>query len=155
MTEISKQARDAAINRLAEAGAEDFKRIFKALFEQLGWNVNWRAETGPEGDLYFFADHIPYSMSRPGLVGRVRRRPGAGTASEIEAVTSTIADWDDDMVAYIALDGFTDDARELKQSSGRRILLTDADELIDMWAEHYDSIDPGERELLPLTRSNE
>lgn len=155
MTEISQHTRESARAQLAQCDPETFKRIFKALFEQLGWNVNWRAEAGADGDLYFFADHIPYSMSRPGMVGRVRRRPGAGTASEIEAVTSAIADWDDDMVAFIALDGFADDARELKESSGRRILLTDADELIDMWTEHYESIDPGERELLPLTRSNQ
>lgn len=150
MTEISRQERYAAKSRLTELDAESFKLIFKALFEQLGWNVTWRAEDGPDGDLYFFADHIPYSMSRPGMVGRVRRRPGAGTASEIEAVTSTIADWDDDMVAFISLDGFDDDARQLKESSGRRILLTDADELIDMWAEHCDSIDADTRSLLPL-----
>ena len=56
-----------------------------------------------------------------------------------------------DIGLFVCTGGFTSEAhREARAQETRRVTLLDAQQLVDLWIEHYDRINEQDRALLPL-----
>jgi restriction system protein len=56
-----------------------------------------------------------------------------------------------DVGIFISTGGFTPEARrEARNQESRRVTLVDLDRFIELWIEHYESVEESKRTLLPL-----
>ena len=71
---------------------------------------------------------------------------------DVEGIRSFLAVLgSDDAGIYVCTGGFTSDAqRETRTQERRKIMLVDAQRLLDLWVEHYRKIPDEQRRLLPL-----
>ena len=134
--------------QLEAIDVDSFRRFFESLYDPDEWEISWRDADANAVTFDFYASH-PLSYSRPGVSGRVSRRPEPTTGEEVDDLLKRFELWDEDSAVYVSLAGFTDDART-RAGGLRNTLLMDADDLGRLLRQRYDALDEADRESLPV-----
>jgi restriction system protein len=115
----------------------------------MGYHVAWVAPPGPDKGVDIVAYTDPLGASGPRIKVQVKRRADKIAVQEVRSFFAVLGTAD--IGIFICLGGFSSESHaEARQQESRRASLIDADELIDLWVEHYDRIPESSRQLLPL-----
>lgn len=149
LEEAEEAASSAIQEHLEDMNAYDFQDLVASLLKAMGYHVNWVAPPGPDDgiDIVAFAD--PLGVRGPRMKVQVKHHQ---SKADVDALRSFIAVLtDQDVGIFINTGGFTSGAeREARRQLSRRLTLLDLPRLVDLWIEHYRSIDEADRTRLPL-----
>ena len=149
LEEAEESARADLLTYMADTPPYRFQDLVGKLLEAMGYNVVWIAPKGPDGGLDLLAQSDPLGVTGPRIKGQVKRRPDNKVGpEELRSFLSLIEA--NDVGVFISLGGFTRDAERHARVSSRRVTLIDGEGLLDLWVEHYASLDEDGRQLLPV-----
>jgi restriction system protein len=149
-----EEASDAAIEGIRayirSMNAYPFQDLAAALLEGMGYHVAWVAPPGPDQGLDILAYRDPLGAEDPRIKVQVKQRPDSKTGPDgIRSFMAILGA--SDVGIFLSTGGFTPEARrEARNQESRRVTLLDLDSFIELWIEHYESIEEAKRLLLPL-----
>jgi restriction system protein len=149
LEEAEEAARADILEYMGSINPYEFQDLVGKLLDAMGYHVVWIAPRGKDGGLDLLAQGDPLGVNGPRIKGQVKRRPDHKTTQdELRSFLSLIEPHD--VGVYISLGGFTSDAASLARHTSRRVTLIDGDDLLDLWVEHWSTIDEEGRQLLPI-----
>ncbi len=127
----------------------DLQDLVAALLRAMDYDVSWVAPPGRDYGVDIIAYTDPLGASGPRMKVQVKRRADKINADGLRSFLSTLSQHD--VGVFVATGGFTPDAEsEARRQEQRKVTLLDAERLVELWVEHYDSIAEESRQLLPL-----
>ena len=115
----------------------------------MGYYVAWIAPPGPDKGVDIVAYTDPLGANGPRIKVQVKRRADKIAVQEVRSFFAVLGSAD--IGIFVCLGGFSSESHaEARHQETRRNSLIGADELIDLWVEHYDRIPESSRQLLPL-----
>jgi len=128
----------------------EFQDLVAALIEAIGYHVSWVAPPGPDRGIDIIAGLDPLGIKDPRIKVQVKHRPDTKTPpDQLRSFMAVLSD--KDIGLFVASGGFTRDAAsEARTQENRRITLIDLERVVELWLEHYNTIDDVRRQLLPL-----
>jgi restriction system protein len=127
----------------------DFQRLVGGLLNAMGYHVDWIAPPGADGGIDIVAYSDPLGAAGPRMKVQVKRQTGKQGAGDLRAFAAVLAD--DDVGIFVSTGGFTSGAEsEARLQQRRKITLLDLGRVVDLWTEHYSTLDESDRALLPL-----
>lgn len=149
LEEAEEAARSAIQAHLEAMNAYDFQDLIAALLRAMGYHVNWVAPPGPDDgiDIIAFAD--PLGVKGPRMKVQVKHHQAKADVDSLRSFIAVLTD--QDVGIFINAGGFTSGAeREARRQLSRRLTLIDLPRLVELWIEHYRSMDEVDRVRLPL-----
>ena len=127
----------------------EFQRLVGGLLNAMGYHVDWIAPPGADGGIDIVAYSDPLGAAGPRMKVQVKRHASKQGAAELRAFAAVLAD--DDVGIFVSTGGFTGGAEsEARLQQRRKITLLDLGRVVDLWTQHYSSLDESDRALLPL-----
>lgn len=127
----------------------DFQDLVAALIEAMGYHVSWIAPPGPDRGIDIVASADPLGIADPRVKVQVKHRDSTADVGDLRSFLAVLGAHD--VGIFVSSGGFTRDAQiEARTHETRRITLLDLNQLLEMWIEHYESVDEQRRRLLPL-----
>jgi restriction system protein len=128
----------------------DFQDMVAGLLKAMGYHVAWVAPPGPDRGIDLIAYTDPLGTANPRIVVQVKRRIDSKIAAdELRSFMAVLGDRD--VGIFISVGGFTSEAeREARSQERRRLTLLDLNRFVELWIEHYSSLDEDDRQRLPL-----
>jgi len=149
LEEADETARREIREYLAKMPPYDVQDLVAALLRAMGYHVAWVAPPGPDKGVDIVAYTDPLGASGPRIKVQVKRRADKIAVQELRSFFAVLGNAD--IGIFVCLGGFSSESHsEARHQEIRRISLIGADELIDLWVEHYDRIPEASRQLLPL-----
>jgi restriction system protein len=134
---------------LGEINPYDFQELVAALLRAMGYHVAWVSPPGPDQGLDVVASTDPLGVSGPLIKVQVKRHQGKVSVDGVRAFMALLGS--SDIGIFVCTGGFTSDAESTARAQEtRRITLLGAEQLVDLWIEHYEQLDQQDRGLLPL-----
>lgn len=146
--EASEEAWGSIEGHLHSMDPYEFQDLVGSLLEAMGYHVLWKAEGGKDGGVDLIAHRDPLGATEPRIKVQVKRRVDKTSAVDLRSFSATLGDRE--VGIYVSLGGFTGDAETEWRQPHRRLTLVDARKLVELWIEHLDKVDIGQRHLLPL-----
>lgn len=134
---------------LAKMPPYEFQELVGALLEAMDYHVAWIAPPGKDGgiDVVAFTDVL--GTRAPRIKVQVKRQQARVTVDGLRAFLAVLGD--DDVGIFVNTGGFTRDADdEARTQARRRLTLIDGERFVELWVEHYQSLDDAARRRLPL-----
>ena len=149
LEEADETARREIREYLAKLPPYDVQELVAALLRAMGYHVAWIAPPGPDRGVDIVAYTDPLGANGPRIKVQVKRRADKIAVQELRSFFAVLSNAD--IGIFVCIGGFTSESHaEARYQETRRISLIGADELIDLWVEHYDRIPESSRQLLPL-----
>lgn len=127
----------------------DFQNLVAGLLRGMGYHVSWVAPAGPDRGIDILAHKDPLGVEPGRIKVQVKRRADKIPVGEVRSFLALLGDGD--IGIFVTTSGFTSDAEsEARTQESRRIMLLDAERLLDLWVEHYPRVPEEQRRLLPL-----
>ena len=127
----------------------DLQDLVSGLLKAMEYHVYWVSPPGQDQgiDIIAYADPLGIEGSR--IKVQVKRRADKIAVDGVQSFMALLGEGD--VGIFVALGGFTSDAeKEARKQESRRLMLIDAEKLVDLWIEHYDDIPEKQKRLLPL-----
>ncbi len=149
LEEADETARGEIREYLAKMPPFDVQELVAALLRAMGYHVAWVAPPGPDKGVDIVAYTDPLGANGPRIKVQVKRRADKIRVEELRAFFAVLGN--SDIGIFVCIGGFSSEAHsEARHQETRRISLLGADELVDLWVEHYDRIPESARQYLPL-----
>ncbi len=149
LEEADETARQEIRDYLAKLPPYDVQELVASLLRAMGYYVAWIAPPGPDKGVDIVAYTDPLGANGPRIKVQVKRRADKIAVQEVRSFFAVLGSAD--IGIFVCLGGFSSESHaEARHQETRRISLIGADELIDLWVEHYDRIPESSRQLLPL-----
>jgi restriction system protein len=128
----------------------EFQDLVAALLEAMDYHVLWIAPPGPDKGVDIIAGSDPLGVNDPRIKVQVKHRINSTTdVGDLRAFMAVLGPRD--VGIYVSAGGFTKDARgEARNHETRKLTLIDAEQLLDLWINHYDGIAEEKKLMLPL-----
>lgn len=128
----------------------EFQRLVAALLRAMGYFVAWIAPPGKDGGVDIVALTDPLGANGPRIKVQVKRHTtGKISAMDLRAFMAVLGQ--NDVGMFVTSSEFTSDAMaEARQQETRRVSLVGLKDLLELWIDHYETIEDEERRLLPL-----
>jgi restriction system protein len=134
---------------LANMNPYDFQDLVAALLRGLGYFIAWTAPPGKDGGIDLVATPDALGTRSPRIKVQVKRQQSTVSVDGLRSFMATLGT--DDVGLFVALGGFTKDARdEARQQATRKVTLIDMEKFYDLWVEHYPKLPDEDRRRLPL-----
>lgn len=148
-----EEAQDAAVETirgyLQQMGPYDFQKLVAALLRSTGHHVLWVAPPGPDKGIDILASTDALGVERPRLKVQVKRHADAVRVQDVRAFQAVLGEHD--VGIFVNTGGFTAEAAsEARTHAQHPVTVLDSDDIVQLWIEHQDSLEPEARELLPL-----
>ena len=142
----SEGARGTISTFLSQMKPYDFQDLVASLLDAMGYHVHWRAKAGKDGGVDILAFSDPLGTKPPRIKVQVKRLEKAVDVDGLRSFADVLGQ--EDVGIYVNLGGFTGPAEE--HSRTRRITLIDGAKLVELWTEHFDSLDNEARRRMPV-----
>lgn len=127
----------------------DFQELVGGLLRGMGYRILYISPPGPDQGIDILAHTDPLGVQGTRVKVQVKRRADKMSVDGVHSFMSLLGD--NDAGVFFATGGFTSEAHKVSRAeSRRRIMLIDAEGLVDLWIEHYGKIPDEQRRLLPL-----
>ena len=128
----------------------DFQELVAALLQAMGYHVLWVAPPGPDRGIDILAGSDPLGVKDPRIKVQVKHRVASSSdVADLRAFLAVLGPRD--VGIYVSVGGFTKDAHhEARNNENRKVMLVDLERLVELWIAHYESIDEGQKLMLPL-----
>jgi restriction system protein len=127
----------------------EFQELVASLLRAMGYHVSWIAPPGRDGGVDILAASDPLGTRPPRIKVQVKRQAANIPVESLRAFMSQLSD--DDVGLFVTTSSFTRDAQEeARYQERRRVTLIDLERLVELWTEHYDRIEQGAKQRLPL-----
>lgn len=134
---------------LANMPPYEFQELVGDLLRAMGYYVDWIAPPGADGGVDVIAYADPLGTAGPRVKVQVKRRSSKSSPDDIRAFLAVLGEQDSGL--FVSTGGFTSEAqREARAQEKRRLVLVDDTRLVELWIEHYSSLDDTARQRLPL-----
>ncbi len=147
--EEAKQQAWSAIERyIMGLNPYEFQELVASLLHAMGNHIIWVAPPGKDGGVDIFASIDPLGLESPRIKVQVKRRADKVRLDELNAFLAILGE--DDVGIFVAVSGFTRDARKraLFQEQ-RKVTLVDLRFFFDLWVQNYERLDEKARQMLP------
>lgn len=144
-SEALQEIRDA-INQL---GPYEFQDLVAALLRGMGYYTPVIAPKGKDGGTDILAYPDPLGTKTPHIRVQVKHRQDKTRREEVAALRG-ITRQDREIGLFVSSGGFSPDASREAGSGAVHIELIDLDQLIDLWIEHYEKLEEGDKARLRL-----
>jgi restriction system protein len=125
--------------------------LVAALLKAMGYHVVWNAPPGKDGGVDVIAYTTPFGATGSRIKVQVKRKAEKITADGLRGFLSLVTEGHD-VGIFVCTGGFTPDAIALARDEKRRVTLLNAQQLFELWTEHYSKLEESEKQLLPITR---
>lgn len=148
--EEAEEDATAQIRRfLGEMDPYDLQELVGHLLRGMGYRVSWIAPPGKDGGIDLLAHTDPVGSDGKRIKVQVKREQAKTDVKGLRAFMSVLHPGD--VGVFVTLGGFTSDAAsEARNSETKRLTLIDFAELLRLWSEFYEQIQPEGQALLPL-----
>lgn len=149
LEEAEEQAWDEISQHLHQMNPYDFQALVADLLRAMDYHIAWEAPPGKDGGLDILAWPDPLGTKPPRLKVQVKRQMQAVTVEGVRSFLAVLGE--DDVGLFVALGGFTRDAKEsARNQERRRVTLIDIRNLYDLWVAHYARLGDEARRRMPL-----
>lgn len=149
LEEAEETARDEIRQYLAAMPPYDMQELIANLLRAMGYHVAWIAPPGPDRGVDIIAYTDPLGAVGPRIKVQVKRRADKIPVQEVRAFVAVLGV--SDVGIFASLAGFTAESQnEARGQESRRLTLLGADDIVDLWVEHYGNLPETARQLLPL-----
>ena len=147
--EAEEQAWAEIESYLARMNPYEFQELVAALLRGMNYHVSWVAPPGKDGGIDILAWSDPLGTRPPRIKVQVKRQKESVSQGGLRSFMAVLGD--DDVGLFVSTGGFTRDAQEeARTQEKRRVTLVDLERLVQMWIEHYNTLDDAARRRLPL-----
>lgn len=134
---------------LSSINPYEFQSLVADLLRAMGYHSAWVAPPGKDGGTDIIAYSDPLGTTTPRLKVQVKRQQASVSVDGLRSFLAVLGD--DDVGLFVNTGGFTRDAEtEARTQEKRKIRLIDAQDLFDLWVEHYGSLSDEARRRLPI-----
>lgn len=134
---------------LAEMDPYRLQDLVGHLLRGMGYRVHWIAPHGKDGGVDLLARTDPLGIDGTRIKVQVKREQAKTDVKGLRAFMSVLHGGD--VGVFVTLGGFTSDAAsEARSSETKRMTLIDFAELLRLWSEFFDRIEPEGQAMLPL-----
>jgi restriction system protein len=149
LEEAQEQAWEEISQHLHQMNPYDFQALVGDLLRAMGYYVAWEAPPGKDGGLDLLAWPDPLGTKPPRIKVQVKRQIQTVTVEGVRSFLAVLGD--EDVGLFVALGGFTKDAKDAaRNQERRRLTLIDIQQLYDLWVEHYRKLSDEARRRMPL-----
>lgn len=149
LEQAEDDATGAIRDHLAALNPYDFQDLVRHLLIGMGYRVSWVAPPGPDGGVDLLAHTDPIGSDGTRIKVQVKREQSKTDPKTLRSFMSALHQGD--VGVFVTLGGFTSTAEsEARNSETKRIMLIDFGDLLRLWCEYYDRIQPEGQRLLPI-----
>lgn len=149
LEEAEEHAWEAVSQHLHQMNPYDFQSLVADLLRAMGYHVAWEAPPGKDGGLDILAWPDPLGTKPPRIKVQVKRQVQSVTVEGVRSFLAVLGD--DDVGLFVALGGFTKDAKDsARNQERRRLTLIDIRQLFELWVDHYEKLSDEARRRMPL-----
>jgi restriction system protein len=149
LEKAQEQAWEEISQRLHQMPPYDFQALVGDLLKAMGYYVAWEAPPGKDGGLDLLAWPDPLGTRPPRIKVQVKRQVQTVPVEVVRSFLAVLGD--EDVGLFVALGGFTKDAKDAaRNQERRRLTLLDIQQLYDLWVEHYGKLSDEARRRMPL-----
>jgi restriction system protein len=128
----------------------EFQDLVAALFRGMGYYTPFVAPKGKDGGVDVIAYKDPLGTEAPAILCQVKHRPDAAAGiADVQRLMGALQ-VGKNVGLFVTSGRFSADAVHAARTSHVHIELVDMSRFIDLWIEHYDSLDEDDRALLRL-----
>lgn len=144
---LATQAIEKAIRALTPY---EFQDLVAALFRGMGYYTPFVAPKGKDGGVDVIAYKDPLGTEAPAILCQVKHRPDAAAGiADVQRLMGALQ-VGKNVGLFVTSGRFSSDAVHAARTSHVHIELVDMSRFIELWIEHYDSLDEDDRALLRL-----
>lgn len=130
--------------------AYEFQDLCAALLRGMGYYVTFVASKGKDGGIDIIAQKDPLGVQKPRVKIQVKHRENTKvTPQELRELKGLLSK-EEDIGVFIAIAGFTNDAKKEFRNSNPHIELIDLENFIELWKEFYSKMQEEDKNLLPI-----
>ncbi len=134
---------------LVEMPPYDFQDLVADLLKAMGYHIVWVAPPGPDQGVDVIAATDALGATGPRIKVQVKRQQNRVSVDGIRSFMAVLGS--NDIGVFVNTGGFTTDAeREARTQETRRLTLIDAQQLVELWIEHYGRLPEDARQRFPL-----
>jgi restriction system protein len=128
----------------------EFQDLVAALFRGMGYYTPFVAPKGKDGGVDVIAYKDPLGTEAPAILCQVKHRPDAAAGiADVQRLMGALQ-VGKNVGLFVTSGRFSSDAVHAARTSHVHIELVDMSRFIELWIEHYDSLDEDDRALLRL-----
>lgn len=149
LEEAEEHAWEEVSQHLHQMNPYDFQSLVADLLRAMGYHVAWEAPPGKDGGLDILAWPDPLGTKPPRIKVQVKRQMQTVTVDGVRSFLAVLGD--EDVGLFVALGGFTKDAKDAaRNQERRRLTLIDIRQLYELWIDHYQKLSDEARRRMPL-----
>lgn len=149
LEEAEEHAWEAVSQHLYQMNPYDFQSLVADLLRAMGYHVAWESPPGKDGGLDILAWPDPLGTKPPRIKVQVKRQVQTVPVEGVRSFLAVLGD--DDVGLFVALGGFTKDAKDsARNQERRRLTLIDIRQLFELWVDHYEKLSDEARRRMPL-----
>lgn len=127
----------------------DFQDLVAGLLKAMGYHIVWVAPPGPDQGVDVIAATDALGATGPRIKVQVKRQQNRVSVDGIRSFIAVLGS--NDIGVFVNTGGFTADAeREARTQETRRLTLIGAQQLVELWIEHYERLPEGALQRFPL-----
>lgn len=147
------EAADLAIKKhLATIDPYQFQDLVAALFEAMGYFVDFVAPKGKDGGVDLVCYQDPMGIKAPRMKVQIKHRPDMQISRPMLSEFADVIKSKDEVGIYVTSGTYSRDARAHAIAHEKHIRLIDGVEFIDLYKAHYEKLNDSATELLPLIK---
>lgn len=137
-------------DRIAKLGWDEMQELVAGMLRAMGYKTRVSPSGSDRGkDIVASPDGL--GLSNPRIVVEVKHRMGSQMGSQ-EIRSFLGGRHKDDKGLYVSTGGFSKEARYEADRANIPLTLMDLDDLVDAILDHYESMDPDTKQLIPLRK---
>lgn len=147
--EVQATSEELISDRIARLDPFDFEELVAALLRGIGYNAT-TTDPGPDQGVDVVAHPDALGFEEPLIKAQVKHRKSTTGGPEMREFVGTLGNTEKGL--FVSTGGFTRDAKQAAESTSTRVTLLGRDEFIDLFLQHYESIEAEYQAKVPLKR---
>ncbi len=147
--EVQAKADELIADLISHLDPYDFQDLVAAVLRAMGFKA---ASTVPGRDrgIDIVAHPDAFGFGSPRIKAQVKHRKGSVSGPEMRSFLGVLRIGDNGL--YVSTGGFTNDAKLEATQSSQPITLLDRDDFIRLMLEHYETLEPEYKAIVPLRK---
>ena len=147
--EVQATSEELISDHIAKLDPFDFEELVAALLRAIGYNAT-TTDPGPDQGVDIVAHPDALGFEEPLIKSQVKHRKSTTGGPEMREFVGTLGDTEKGL--FVSTGGFTRDAKQAAEKTSARVALLGRDEFIDLFLQHYESIEAEYQAKVPLKR---